>query len=164
MWKSYREGRNSPPDHRFEAFRATVGAVSLEGSDTAANVREAFAREAQSALRCLYFARRADVEGRADVATLFRSLAEGEAGHGFGHLEFLEEAEDPLGGAGDTRGNLQSAIAEAESNAEAYLGYATAARQDKLSDIADWFESVAAAEQAHVTQLKRLLKSLETGR
>jgi rubrerythrin len=138
--------------------------VSLEGSDTAANVREAFAREAQSALRCLYFARRADVEGRADVATLFRSLAEGEAGHGFGHLEFLEEAEDPLGGAGDTRGNLQSAIAEAEGNAEAYLGYATAARQDKLSDIADWFESVTAAEQAHVTQLKRLLKSLETGR
>jgi len=135
--------------------------VSLEGSDTAANVREAFAREAQSALRCLYFARRADVEGGADVAVLLRSIAEGEAGHGFGHLEFLEEAADPLAGAGDTRGNLQSAIAEAEGNAEAYVAYAGTARKEKLPDIADWFESVAAAERAHVTQLRRALGALD---
>ena len=68
--------------------------MSLEGTPTAANIREAFAREAQAALRYLYFARRADVEGHAGVAAYLRALAEGEAGHGFGHLEFLEA--DPV--------------------------------------------------------------------
>lgn len=137
------------------------GVVSLDGTPTAANVREAFAREAQSALRCLYFARRADVEGRADVAAFLRSLADGEAGHGFGHLEFLEEASDPLAGTGDTRGNLDSAIAEAETNAAAYAEYAATARRDRQTDAADWFETVAAAETAHVLQLTRLRASLE---
>ncbi len=135
--------------------------MPLEGSDTAANVREAFAREAQAALRALYFARRADVEGRADVAALLRALADGEAGHGFGHLEFLEEAADPLAGAGDTRGNLASAVAEAEANAEAYTAHAAAARKEKLRDAADWFDQVAAAERAHVAQLRRLIQTVD---
>jgi len=135
--------------------------VSLEGTPTAANIREAFAREAQAALRCLYFARRADVEGHADVAAYLRALADGEAGHGFGHLEFLEEAADPLAGAGDTRGNLDSAIAEAEANAVAYEEHATAARKGRLPDVAEWFESVAAAEHAHVAQLSRVRQALD---
>ena len=137
--------------------------MSLEGTPTGANVREAFAREAQSALRCLYFARRADVEGRADVAAFLRALADGEAGHGFGHLEFLEEAADPLAGTGDTRGNLDSAITEAETNATAYNDYAAEARRARQADVADWFETVAAAEKAHVLQLARLRASLEDG-
>jgi rubrerythrin len=137
--------------------------MSIERSGTAANIREAFAREAQSAMRCLYFARRADVEGHAEIAALLRAISDGEAGHGFGHLEFLEEASDPLAGAGDTAANLASAIAEADANAAAYREYAAAARQDKLSDVADWFESVAAAEQAHVVQLQRVQRSLEAG-
>lgn len=137
--------------------------MSIDGTPTAANVREAFAREAQAALRCLYFARRADVEGRADVAAFLRALADGEAGHGFGHLEFLEDAADPLAGSGDTTGNLDSAIGEAEANATAYDGYAAQARTARHRDVADWFDSVAAAERAHVSQLTRLRRSLEDG-
>jgi rubrerythrin len=34
----------------------------------------------------MYFAQKADVEGCPDVAALFRSVAEGETGHEFGHL------------------------------------------------------------------------------
>ena len=135
--------------------------MSLEGTPTAANIREAFAREAQAALRCLYFARRADVEGHAGVAAYLRALAEGEAGHGFGHLEFLEEAADPLAGAGDTRGNLESAMSEANANASAYEDHAAAARRARFPDVADWFASVAAAEQAHASQLTRLLRTLD---
>jgi len=135
--------------------------VSIDGTPSAANLREAFAREAQAALRCLYFARRADVEGRADVAAFLRALAEGEASHGFGHLEFLEEAADPLAGAGDTGGNLDSAIAEAEANAAAYEDYAAQARKGRQRDIADWFEAVAAAEHAHVSQLTGLRRATE---
>ena len=140
------------------------GAVSDEGSPTAADLREAFAREAQSALRCLYFARRADVEGHADMAGFLRALADGEAGHGFGHLELLEETGDPLAGAGDTGGNLDSAMAEAEANATAYAGYAAAARKAKHADAADWFETVATAKRAHAAQLARLRRTMEDGR
>jgi rubrerythrin len=103
------------------------------------------------------------VEGRADVAALLRSIAEGESGHGFGHLEFLEEAGDPLAGAGDTRGNLDSAMAEADGNAEAYTQYAAAARKEKLPDAADWFTSLAAAERAHAAQLRRALGLIADG-
>jgi len=138
--------------------------VSLGDTSTSANVREALARETQSAARCLYFARRADIEGRSDVAATLRAIAEGETSHAFGHLEFLEEAGDPLGGAGDTKGNLDSAVAEAEANAEAYLAYAAAARQDKQADIADWFEAVAAAEQAHVAVLKKVRRGMDSAR
>ena len=135
--------------------------MSSEPTPTATNIREAFAREAQSAVRCLYFARRADVEGRADVAAFLRALADGEAGHGFGHLEFLEELADPLAGAGDTRGNLDSAVAEAEANATAYEDYAAVARKSRQADVADWFASVAAAKHAHLSQLTRLRRSLD---
>ena len=135
--------------------------MSIEGTPTATNAREAVARQAQAALRCLYFARRADVEGRADVASFLRSVADGEAGLGFGHLEFLEEIGDPLSGAGDTGGNLDSAVAEAESNATAFEDYAAAARKARQNDIADWFESVAAAEHAHVSQLSRLRRTVD---
>lgn len=138
--------------------------MSLDGSPSAANLREAFAREAQAALRSLYFARRADIEGHADVAAYLRALADGEAGHGFGHLEFLEEITDPLAGAGDTRGNLDSAIAEAEANAEAYEEHAAVARKGRLPDVADWFGSVAAAERAHAAQLTRTRRMLDEPR
>jgi len=132
--------------------------AKLEGSITAANLREAFAREAQATLRYLYFARRADIEGRADIASLLRTLADGETGHGFGHLEFLEEAGDDLGGGGDAKTNLQSAITEADGDAEAYEGYAAAARKDRLTDVADWFNAVAVAERAHAGRLRRALE------
>jgi len=121
-----------------------------------ANLREAFAREAQSALRCLYFARRADIEGRADVASLLRSLAEGEHGHGFGHLEFLEDASDPLAGGGDTRSNVESALAEAEGTAATYDEFSKSARLEKQEDLADWLAAVAAAKRAHAAQLRAL--------
>ena len=135
--------------------------MKLEDSPTAANLREAFAREAQAALRYLYFARRADIEGRGDVASMLRALAEGENGHAFGHLELLEDAADPLSGGGDSRSNLESSVAEAESDAAAYDGYAEAARSDRLTDVADWFDSVADAERAHAKQLRRVLSGLD---
>jgi rubrerythrin len=125
------------------------------------HLREAFAREAQAAARCLYFARRADVEGRADVASLLRALAEGEYGQAFGHLEFLEDGADPLAGGGDTAANLESAVGEADANADAYSAYAEEARAARQPDVADWFDSVSAAKRAHAAQLRSLPRSLE---
>ena len=65
--------------------------MALKGSKTEENLKAAFAGESQANRRYLYFAQKADVEGYNDVATVFRSTAEGETGHAHGHLEFLEE-------------------------------------------------------------------------
>ena len=72
--------------------------MSLKGSKTENNLKDAFAGESQANRRYLYFAAKADVEGYNDVATVFRSTAEGETGHAHGHLEYLEETGDPATG------------------------------------------------------------------
>ena len=70
----------------------------LKGTKTHDNLKEAFAGESQANRRYLYFAQKADVEGYPDVAALFRSVAEGETGHAFGHFDFLAEVGDPATG------------------------------------------------------------------
>src|ERR1700676_3609424 len=90
-----------------------AGMPPLQGSQTEANLKEAFAGESQANRRYLYFAQAADIEGYPDVSALFRSVAEGETGHAFGHFDFLKAVGDPVTGVpvGDTEDNLRSAIA-----------------------------------------------------
>ena len=52
--------------------------MSIKGTKTEENLKDAFAGESQANRRYLYFAAKADVEGENDVATVFRSTAEGE--------------------------------------------------------------------------------------
>ena len=82
--------------------------MSLKGSKTEENLKEAFAGESQANRRYLYFAQKADIEGYNDVAAVFRSTAEGETGHAHGHLEYLEEVGDPGTGMPicETKANL----------------------------------------------------------
>ncbi len=97
----------------------------LKGTKTEENLKEAFAGESQANRRYLYFAQKADVEGYPDVAALFRSVAEGETGHAFGHFDFLAEVGDPVTGeaVGSTEDNLKSAIAgETYEYTEMYPG------------------------------------------
>src|SRR5277367_3619120 len=86
-------------------------AMALKGTKTEDNLKAAFAGESQANRRYLYFAQKADVQGHNDVSALFRSTAEGETGHAFGHMEYLEEVGDPATGhkIGDTADNLASA-------------------------------------------------------
>ena len=65
--------------------------MTLKGTSTEENLKEAFAGESQANRRYLYFAQKADVEGYPDVAAVFRSTAEGETGHAFGHFDILAE-------------------------------------------------------------------------
>ena len=51
---------------------------ALKGTQTESNLKTAFAGESQANRRYLYFAKEADVEGRPDIAGLFRDTAEGE--------------------------------------------------------------------------------------
>ncbi|HEX2701450.1 MAG TPA: rubrerythrin family protein [Acidimicrobiales bacterium] len=135
--------------------------VKLDGSRTEANLRKAFASESEANGRFLYFAQRAEAEGYPDIATLFRSLAEGENNHAFGHLDYL------FGGPGDeddgasTEDNLKQSIeAETREYTEAYPLYARVAREEGFDDVADWFDTVARAERSHAGRLTAGLESL----
>ena len=125
--------------------------AKLDGTKTHGNLKEAFAGESQANRRYLYFAQKADVEGYPDVAALFRSVAEGETGHAFGHFDFLAEVGDPVTGeaVGATDDNLKSAIAgETYEYTEMYPGMAKTARSEGFADVAEWFETLAKAEKA----------------
>ena len=73
-------------------------------SESAQNLREAFAGESQA--KCLYlaFARQAEQEGHPQVAKLFRAAAAAESVHAHSHLR-------ALGAILNTVANLQRAIA-----------------------------------------------------
>jgi rubrerythrin len=126
--------------------------ADLNGTQTQENLKEAFAGESQANRRYLYFAQKADVEGYPDVAALFRSVAEGETGHAFGHFDFLASTGDPVTGeaVGSTEDNLKSAIAgETYEYTEMYPGFAKTARDEGFDEIAEWLETLARAEKSH---------------
>ena len=136
---------------------------ALEGSKTHENLKDAFAGESQANRRYLWFAQKADVEGYPDVAALFRSVAEGETGHAFGHFDFLAEVGDPVTGVtvGGTSDNLQSAIAgETYEYTEMYPGFARTARDEGFEEIAEWLETLARAEKSHAGRFSAGLENI----
>ena len=139
--------------------------MELKGSKTEGNLKDAFAGESQANRRYLYFANKADVEGYADVAGVFRNTAEGETGHAHGHLEYLVKCGDPATGLpfGDTALNLKSAIAgETHEYTDMYPGMAKTAREEGFDEIADWFETLAKAERSHANKYQKTLDSLNS--
>ncbi|NPV59242.1 MAG: rubrerythrin family protein [Actinobacteria bacterium] len=100
------------------------------------NLKEAFAGESQANRKYLAFAAKADEEGYAQVARLFRAAADAETVHAHAHLRVM-------GGIGSTADNLKQAIegetaefkamypkmmeeAKAEGNDPAYISFANA--------------------------------------
>ena len=137
--------------------------MSLKGSKTEENLKAAFAGESQANRRYLYFAQKADIEGYNDVATVFRSTAEGETGHAHGHLEYLEQVGDPATGKpiSVTKANLASAIeGETHEYTDMYPGMAKTAREEGFEEIADWFETLAKAEKSHAGKFQKTLESI----
>jgi rubrerythrin len=100
------------------------------------NLKEAFAGESQANRKYLAFAAKADEEGYAQVAKLFRAAADAETVHAHAHLRVMN-------GVGGTDENLKQAIggeteefkamyprmmeeAKAESEDAAYMSFANA--------------------------------------
>jgi rubrerythrin len=137
-------------------------AKSLANTKSHENLKNAFAGESQANRRYLYFARVADIEGYTDVGGLFRDTSEAETGHAFGHLDFLKEVGDPCTGVpiGTTAKNLKSAVeGETYEYTEMYPGFAKTARNEGLTELAEWFETLAKAEKSHAG---RFTKGLDT--
>ncbi|MEE9190088.1 MAG: rubrerythrin family protein [Candidatus Neomarinimicrobiota bacterium] len=138
--------------------------MDLKGSKTHNNLKAAFAGESQANRRYLYFARQADIEGYPDAAGVFKNTADGETGHAFGHLEFMEDAGDPATDMpiGETRDNLAAAVAgETYEYTEMYPGFAKTARTEGFDEVADWFETLARAEKSHAGKFQETLNTLD---
>ena len=103
---------------------------------TSDNLADAFAGESQANRTYLAFAKKADAEGRPQVAKLFRAAAEAETVHAHAHLRAMK-------GVGDTTANLKAAVegegfefqemypkfvaeAESEGNAAALISFKNA--------------------------------------
>jgi rubrerythrin len=137
--------------------------ASLKGTKTHQNLKDAFAGESQANRRYLYFANKADVEGQTEVASLFRSTAEGETGHAHGHLDYLAQVGDPATGLpiGTSSNNLKAAVAgETHEYTDMYPGMAKSAREEGFEEIADWFETLAKAERSHANKFAKALETL----
>jgi rubrerythrin len=77
--------------------------AELKGSKTEKNLMEAFAGESQANRKYLAFAEKADAEGKAQIAKLFRAAAAAETVHAHAHLR-------TAGGINSTEDNLKEAI------------------------------------------------------
>jgi rubrerythrin len=73
-------------------------------SKTEQNLWDAFAGESQANRKYLAFAQKAEREGHAQIAKLFRAAAEAETVHAHAHLR-------TLGAVGSTAENLKTAVA-----------------------------------------------------
>lgn len=136
----------------------------LRGSETEANLRAAFAREIEANGRYLFFAQQADVEGQPKAAALFRAIAEGELGHALGHLDYLAEVGDPTTDLpiGSTEENLSAAATGERAEADQlYPEFGRVARAEGFGEIADWLESLSAAEGAYADRLNTALEELD---
>ena len=136
---------------------------SLKGTQTHANLKEAFAGDSQANRRYLWMAKVADVEGYPEIAGNFRDTAEGETGHAHGHLDYLRKVGDPATGLpiGDTEANLAAAVAgETHEYTDMYPGFAKTAREEGFDEVADWFETLAKAEKSHAGRFQALLDDI----
>ena len=136
--------------------------IELSKSKTFQNLKTAFAGEAQTNRRYLYFAKTADDEGQSEVSSVFRAVAEIETAHAMREFEFMKPISDPMTQVPlpNLRGMIESALkGETYESTTMYPTFAKEARQEGFDEIAKWFDAVAEAEKVHLKKFQELLWS-----
>jgi rubrerythrin len=124
-------------------------------SKTENNLLEAFAGESQANRKYLAFAKKADKEGHANAAKLFRAAAEAETVHAHAHLRVLR-------GVKTTRENLQEAIAgETHEFKNMYPEMIDSAKKEDDKAAERSFSFANAVEQVHAELYQKALDSLD---
>ncbi|MFP4055723.1 MAG: rubrerythrin family protein [Candidatus Brocadiia bacterium] len=124
---------------------------------TSENLKEAFAGESQANRKYLAFAKKADQEGYAQVARLFRAAAAAETVHAHAHL-------DVMGGVQDTAANLQAAIAgEGAEFQEMYPAFVEEAKSEGNERARESFEYAMAVEEIHHGLYTEAAKAVDAG-
>lgn len=126
-------------------------------SRTEANLKEAFAGESQAYQKYTAFAQKADQEGFKNVARLFRTTAEAEHIHAYGHWNALD-------GIQSTAENLKAAIeGETQEYTEMYPPMAEEAEAENHK-AKIMFAFAKKAEAVHAALYKLALEAVEQGK
>jgi len=117
-------------------------------------LKEAFAGESQANRKYLAFAVKADKEGYAQAARLFRAAAEAETVHAHSHLSVLK-------GIGSTAQNLEAAIAgETHEFTHMYPEMIAAAKAEGNKAAERTFSYANEVEKVHASLYQKALDSL----
>jgi rubrerythrin len=129
--------------------------LPLSDSRTHGHLTDALASAGVTALRLLWFAQQADVEGRPADARRFRSTADDVTSNAFGLLEHLADVGDPLTGLpiDDTDEHLAAGVAGERLAGDALAAAASTARDEGFADVADWFVTLSEAAERHASKL-----------
>jgi len=121
------------------------------------NLTEAFAGESQANRKYLAFAKKADAEGHAQIARLFRAAAEAETVHAHAHLRVM-------GGIGDTAANLREGIdGEGHEFQQMYPKFVAEAEAEGNRPALISFKNAMAVEEIHHGLYSQALASLSEG-
>ena len=124
---------------------------------TTDNLKEAFAGESQANRRYLAFAKKADAEGRPQIARLFRAAADAETVHAHAHLRVL-------GGVKGTAENLQAAVdGEAHEFQSMYPKFVAEAQAENNPAALATFRNAMAVENVHHALYSQALTAAKGG-
>lgn len=125
--------------------------------DTKENLQEAFAGESQAFQKYSAFAAKAEKDGFANIAKLFRTTAEAERIHAGGHLAALD-------GIGDTIANLEAAISGETFEAEEMYPPMLEQAEAEGHKAKRMFRFAVEAEKVHAELYARALEAVKAGK
>lgn len=126
------------PEYEF-----TCKTERIAGSRTEENLLSALRGECTAYVKYMLFAEKAEQEGSAEIAQIFRRSADNEMAHAKNWLRCLD-------GLNNTSENLQAAQSTEQYEWERmYPDFAAIAREEGFYQIADLFELTAQAEKRH---------------
>jgi rubrerythrin len=122
------------------------------------NLKAAFAGESQANRKYLAFAKKAESDGRPEIAKLFRAAAEAETVHAHAHLRVM-------GGIRETAQNLEEAIAgEGHEFETMYPGFIAEAEKEGNKPATISFKNAMAVEEIHHGLYTEALSTLKAGK
>lgn len=124
---------------------------------TKENLEAAFAGESQANRKYLAFAKKAEQDGKPQVARLFRAAAHAETVHAHAHLRVL-------GGIKTTAENLEAAIAgEGHEFQSMYPGFITEAEAEGNKPALVTFKNANTVEEIHYNLYGKALEAVKAG-
>jgi len=125
---------------------------------TSENLQAAFAGESQANRKYLAFAKRAEEDGFAQVAKLFRAAADAETIHAHAHLR-------TMAGVKDTTANLEAAIeGEGHEYKTMYPEFLATAQAEGNKPAEISFKNALAVEEVHHGLYSQALEAVKAGK
>jgi rubrerythrin len=122
------------------------------------NLKAAFAGESQANRKYLAFAKKADSEGKPQIAKLFRAAAEAETVHAHAHLRVMN-------GVGGTAENVKAAIeGEGYEFTKMYPDFVAEAKKEGNQAALKSFEFAMTVEKVHYGLYGSAAEALKAGK